>query len=437
MRLRVYLQIWITCFLRLFLLNRFLFLRLVNLTMSCGKKIGLKEKLIKNQTIQIRRQTLILSCFIFLFTAFLSADEKEQAEQQKIVILPSGSVYDGDYFAFGSSVEISGTVNGDIYALAEQVIIDGIVNGDVLAAGGSIDISGKVKHNCRLIGGQILISGEVGNNITAIAGNLQLLSSSSVGGNIVATAGNVDLAAKIGSDATVLASNLRVSSQIKKDLLGFVGQMRLTSRAMIGGDLDYRTNTPIWIENGAIVRGTMTHHPSFVHELVKGTWIQSLLVGSKVLAILMNFIYSFVIGIVLIKIFPKNLDAALQALKSHPFKSITYGIMLLVLLPLAALILLMTILGVPFALTLIAANIIGFYTAKVYCVFWASNWMFGRLGLKASRLPIFFLGLIVYFGLTAIPIFGTILAFVAMLFGLGAGVLAQYKRSFFHMNSST
>jgi cytoskeletal protein CcmA (bactofilin family)/uncharacterized membrane protein len=381
--------------------------------------------------------TKFICCLMLIISSFLCADEKEGTEQQKVVILPAGTVYNGDYFAFGSSVEISGTVNGDVYVFAEQVIIDGIVHGDVLGAGGSIDIAGKVLNNCRLIGGQVLISGEVGKNITAIAGNLQLLGSSSVGGNLVAIAGNLDLAAKVGLDATILASNLRVASQVKNDLLGYVGQMRLTSKAVIGGDLDYRTNTPILIDPGAVIRGTMTHHPSFVHELVKGTWIQGLLVGSKVLAILMNFIYTFVIGIILIKIFPKNLEAAIQSLNQHPFKSICYGIVLLILVPLAALVLLMTILGVPFALTLLAANIIGFYTAKVYSIFWASNWVFGKVGMKANRMPAFLSGMIVYFCLTAIPIFGTVLAFVFMLFGLGAGVLAQYKRSFFNRSAAS
>ena len=82
---------------------------------------------------------------------------------------------------------------------------------------------------------------------------------------------------------------------------------------------------------------------------------------------------------------------------------------------------LMTILGIPFALTLIALNIIGLYTAKVYCIFWASNWIFGswifgRMKMKTNGLPSFFLGLVVYFCLTPIPIFGTILTFAFMLF---------------------
>ncbi len=379
---------------------------------------------------------MVFSCLLLFFTGFLSAEEKEGVDEEKVVVLPYGTEYKGDYFATGSSVEISGTVNGDVYVFAEQVIIDGIVNGDVLGSGGSIDISGKVTNNCRLIAGQILISGDIGKNVTAIAGNLQLLGSASIGNNLVAIAGNVDLSSKIGYDATVIASNLRVSSQIKHDLQGYVGQMRVTSKAVINGNLDYRAHNPIWIEPGAVIRGTTTHHPSFVHELVEGTWIQGFLVGSKVLAMLMNFIYTFVVAAILIKIFPKNLEAAIHALDEHPFKSFSYGLMLLILLPLASLVLLMTILGVPFALTLIALNIIYFYTAKVYCIFWGSNWIFGKLKMKPNRLPIFFLGSIIYFCLAAIPVFGTILALVAMLFGIGAGALAQSKRNFFRTKPS-
>jgi hypothetical protein len=380
---------------------------------------------------------IIYLCCISFFS-FLSADEPKVIEHKHtegIIILPSGAVHNGDYFASGDSVEISGRVNGDVYLFAEQAIIDGVVNGDLLCCGGSIDISGKIMHNCRILGGQVLVSGEVGKNVTVAAGNLQLLSSAAIDGNLVVVAGNVDLSAKIGSDATVLASNLRVSSQINNDLQSYVGQMRVTSRAVIGGNLDYRSNNPAWIEPGAMIRGQTVYHPSFVHKLVKGTWIQSLLVGSKILATLMNFIYTCVIGIILIKIFPKNLESALYELKKHSLKSLSYGLMLLILLPLASLLMLMTILGIPFALTLIALNIIGFYTAKVYCIFWASNWIFGKLKMKANRFPSYFLGLIIYFCLTPIPIFGTILTFAFMLLGLGAGVLSQGKRGIFNVQT--
>ncbi len=370
------------------------------------------------------------NCLILLLVAFsgsLFADE-ESPEISSIIVLSSGTVHQGDYFAFGDSVEISGEVNGDVYILANQIVIDGTIHGDVLVAGGSLDISGTVTGNVRSLAGQVLLSGNVGNNVTAVAGNVQLLASSTIGNNVVITAGNVDLSSKIGDNATVVASNLRISAYIANKVQAYVGQLRITSRASIGGDIDYQSSTLAWVDQGASIKGKLIHHPSLVHELVHGTWIQSLLVGGKVVALLMNFAYTLVVGIILIKMFPKNLEGALQVLKTHPWKALSWGLMLLILLPLASLILLMTILGVPFALTLIAANIIGFYTAKIYSVFWISNMVFGRLKFRANRMPILTLGLVLYFLLTSIPVIGFIISFAAMLFGLGAGTLAQARR---------
>jgi hypothetical protein len=364
--------------------------------------------------------------FLCFFFSGLHADVSP--EEKSVVVLSANEVYEGNYFACGTSVEISGTVNGDVYIFAEQVVVDGTINGDLLCCGGSVDVSGKVLHNCRMAGGQILISGTVGNQVTAVAGNLQLLPSATVGGSLVAVAANSDLAAGIGSDVTLIASNVRLSSHIRKGVQGLVGNLRVTSRALIGGDLDYRSSNDAWIEPGATILGAVIHQPSFVHEFVKGTWIHKFLVGSRVLAVLMNFLYTFVVGVFLVKMFSKNLESALHVLKEQPLKSLVAGIMLLVLLPLVALILLMTILGVPFALTLVATTIIGFYTAKVYSIFWMSNWLFGKVGLKPNRLPLFFCGTVLYFCLTVIPVFGLIVAFAAMLFGLGAGVLAQTRR---------
>ncbi len=373
---------------------------------------------------------ILFLLFVLLFACNVLRAESETPHRD-VVILPTGVVHEGNFFAAGDSVEILGTVNGDVYIFAGQAIVEGIVNGDVLGCGGSFDISGTIKNNCRIASGQVLISGAIGNNVTAVAGNLQMLSSASVGGSLVATAGNVDLAAAISKTATVVASNLRISAPIGGSVEAYVGQMHLTSKAVIGGNVDYQSTDVAWLEQGATIKGAVTHHPSFVHSLVRGTWIQGMLVGTKVVALLMNFFYTLVVGIILIKAFPKNLDAALHVLRKTPLKALSYGVMLLVLLPLASLILLITILGAPFALTLIAANIIGLYTAKIYSILWASNWAFARLKMKPNRMPTLILGLVVYFCLVQIPVAGNILAFASMVIGLGAGVLAQVTRHVF------
>jgi cytoskeletal protein CcmA (bactofilin family) len=365
--------------------------------------------------------------FLLLLNA-IHADESPKQDVSHVIVLPSGAVYEGDYFAFGDSVEISGIVNGDVYVLANQVVIDGTVNGDVIVGAVSLEIAGKVAHNVRSVGGQVLVTGQIGNNFSTLAGNVQLLPSSTVARNLVITAGNVDLACQGAYDGVIVASNLRVSGMLKGFLKAYVGQLRITSKANIVGNVEYRSSAAAWIDPAARMEGTVIYHPSLVHGLVQGTWLQRLLVGSKVVTLLMNFFYTLVVGIILLKVFPKNLEAALHTLQDHPLKCFSYGVMLLVLLPLASLVMLMTILGVPFALTLIAANIIGFYTAKIYTIFWASQWLFHRIKLRVRRFVVLVVGIVCYFILSEIPFFGLIFAFVAMLLGLGAGVLAQARR---------
>lgn len=348
--------------------------------------------------------------------------------EDKSVSIPAGIVHIGDYFVWSDSVEISGIIEGDLYVLAGQVIIDGEVHGDVIAMAGSIDVSGSVTGNIRVLAGQVLISGIVGRNVSLAAGNAQFLPSSSIGHNVALLAGNADVGAVVGDDVSVVASNLRLSSIIGRKVRAYVGQLRITSKARIGGNVDYQSSDSAWIDSGAVIGGTVTHQPSLVHELFRDTWAHGLIVGGRVLALLMNFIYSFVIGLVLIKMFPRNLENALEVLHTHPWKALSWGLLLMVLVPLVSLVLFMTILGAPFALTLIAANIIGFYTAKIYSIFWVSQWICKKMRFHIRPWVMLCLGLIVYFMSSSIPVLGTIVALAAMWWGLGAGVLAQAKR---------
>lgn len=370
------------------------------------------------------RQFLI---FFLLFFASVQANDTKPREvpEKSISILPSGKTHVGDYFTAGSTVEISGRVTGDVYAFASLVVVDGEIDGDLLVAAGNVHISGTVAQNVRILAGQCTISGKVGRNATIVSANTELIPASLVNGNLVAVAGNVDLAGNINQDATVIASNLRISSSIQKNVQGYVGHMRLTSRAVIGGNLEYDSDEPASIEPQAEVEGTITYHPSFIHEILKGRFLNFLLIGSKIAGVLMNFLYTLVVGWIWLKLYPQNLEHALQALSNKPVKAFAYGVMLLILLPLASLVLLISILGAPFALTLLALNVIGFYTAKVLTIFWASNRIFKKIGLRPNTMPSFCLGLLCYFLLTAIPFFGSLLAFIVMVFGLGATPLAR------------
>jgi hypothetical protein len=54
---------------------------------------------------------------IVLFFSTANAQERAgRSGSRSRVAVPASEVVNGDYFAFGGSVEIAGTINGDLYA---------------------------------------------------------------------------------------------------------------------------------------------------------------------------------------------------------------------------------------------------------------------------------------------------------------------------------
>ncbi len=368
------------------------------------------------------KKIALLFLTLLLFSTLHADDEEARGD---IIVLPRSEVVNGDYFAYGKSIEISGVVNGDVYAFATQVIIDGTVNGNVLVAGGSINITGEVTEDVRVIAGQLMLSGQVGRSVSMLAGNAELFPSATIGNNLIAVVGNMDLAASLKQNARIYASNLRVSNGIKGKLRAYVGSLRLTSKANIGEYVEYWSNNDAMIDPSARISEGVIHHPSFFYNLFRGKFFRGLKIGSRLATLMMNFIYTFLLGVILMRYFPKKIELSLEALSKRPLHAFLAGIVLVIILPIICLILLVSILGVPFALTLMGLNIVGFYTVKILAILWMTKWILKKVEFDRHRKVYFLIGLFIYFVLTQIPYVGIFISLAALFFGMGALVMGK------------
>ncbi len=371
---------------------------------------------------------MVLRSFLLalLFFGTLFAEEEEESD---IVVLSSNEVVNNDYFVHGRTVEISGTVNGDLYVLGGQVFIDGNVNGDVLVAAGSVEVTGKIASDARILAGQALITGQIGRNLTAVTASLDMSPAAAVGHNIVVVSGNADLGARIGNNAHLYTSSVRLSGEIGGKVSAYVGQLRITSKAKIDGPLEYWSNKTARIDPNAQVMEGITHHPSFFYNFFHSKWMKRIKLGSKFAALLMNFIYSLVIGLILFRYFPQRVERTVKTLNERPLQSLVAGAVLIILLPIIMLALIITILGVPFALTLLSLTVVGFYTAKILSIFWLSTHLFRRFDFKKHQKLYFTFALIIYFILTPIPYVGALITIAALLLGMGGAVLGKIERT--------
>jgi len=373
------------------------------------------------------RKTLgIITASIFLLFAFVSSAYGREDRTSKVITVPEGTEITKDFYITGGDVvEISGVVNGDVLVGAGQVTINGTVNGDVLAAGGVINISGEVSDDVRIVGGQISLTGAIGRNVTIGAGDVNINESAVIGGGIVVGSGNLRLAGDIGGDVLVGSGNVTLSGTVGGDVEVYTGALVVTSGADIAGDLVYTSEEEALIDKQASISGkllqktppvSVSDADKKVTEAVEG------LVALKLQAKLVSFLSALLVGMILIKLFPKYEVLVRESLQNNPWKALLWGALFLFLTPLVFIALLITVLGIPLALFSLMALGTYAYLSKIFVGYWLGSKI--PLGDKNNAYLSFALGLAAFYMLTLVPVLGGFVSFAALLFGMGAGLLS-------------
>lgn len=365
-----------------------------------------------------------------LSTTSIVAKTSQFRTQQKgteRITLSQDEVIDGDYFTAGETVEVFGTVNGDVYAAGGQVVIDGTVNGDVLAAGGMITVSGQVNGNVRVAGGQILVSGGIGKNLTVGGGSVEIVKGAQLRGNLVTGAGNVTVASPIGGDITAGVGNLTIAEAVGRDVVAGVGVLRLAPGGNIGGDLTYWSENEGDIDPTATVSGIITRQmpPTKRSEVPKDAFA-AVFTGLKFI----SFLSWMLVGLLLIRFVPHFMERSVGTLTADPWKAVGIGILTLIVTPIAALLLFITVVGFPLGILLIVIFLISIYFVKFIVLYWLGSFITERFGQKQNPYWTFVIGAVLYFIITLVPVIAFFVQLATVIVGLGTLILL--KKTYYH-----
>jgi cytoskeletal protein CcmA (bactofilin family) len=375
----------------------------------------------------MRKYIVIISVLAFLLAAPLAlagGNFGQLGSAGKLVSLGKDEVIERDYFAAGEMVEISGTVEGDVYAAGGEVLVDGVVEGDLLVMGGNVTVSGDVVQDIRVVGGNVTISGEVGGNVTAVGGNIDLTNTANVTGSLVGAGGNVKLASFVGSNVKLAAGNATVSSQIDGFLHVRGDSVRLTSKAAVNGDLVYWSYQDASIDEQAVVAGEVTKHIAKKPEVPKEDMLKFLL-GVKLFFRFVGLISALVLGFLLVSFYPNYSRRAAENIQTRPWAALGLGLLALIVTPIIVAVLMVTVVGVPLAFVLLASYFIYISLAKIFVMLLLGYWILKSFMKDAGLGWSLLAGAIVFYLLTLIPILGGLIAFVALLLGLGTTLITS------------
>ena len=216
----------------------------------------------------------------------------------------------------------------------------------------------------------------------------------------------------VGETLVVFNGPVVISGRVGEDVVVFHGSVLVRSRARIEGDL-VTQQTPR-IEEGATVAGGRQRVAT------KFDW-EALGLASRVAWWIAYSVSTLILGLLLL-LFAPGLDTAIiQAVRNRTGASIGFGAGVFFLVPIAAVLLLVLIVGIPLGLFVLLA------LALIYTIGYVVGGLaLGRLIVKppTSRFLAFLAGWGILRGLSLVPVLGGLVWLAAAILGLGALVVA-------------
>ncbi len=222
-------------------------------------------------------------------------------------------------------------------------------------------------------------------------------------GDVVVLDGDVTIRGTVDGDVIVVDGDITIRGAVNGDVVAVSGQLTLGRRGNVEGDLVYGDETPIRAP-GSQVGGDVERF-----DIGRAS-----LVGA--IGLFVGFVVSmFLLGLILILLAPRAAEAVARTGQRKPLVSAGVGLLGIVLIPVIAIAAFFTIVGIPLGIVLLL--LIVPLLAMSYVT---TALVVGRQILKRSKFLAFPLGLVVLGLLTLIPIAGGLIAFLAIVFGLGA-----------------
>lgn len=336
-----------------------------------------------------------------------------------------------DLFVAGGSVRVDKPVAGDLFAAGGEIDVDAAVAGDTIMAGGNLRVAAPVAQGLYAAGGRLVIATEVGRNARVAGGRVDLASTGQIAGNLTMCGGDVTIRGAVKGYLQACGGQVLIDGPVHGDVMATAGRIELGPNARIGGKLRYASGDEIRRDAAALVAGGIERlaipgrkavapgsaEKAPHEERARGPgagWLWTL--GLMLLAALS------------VAIAPGPIARVSTTLRGRPGFALLLGFVTLVCVPVAALILLVSILGIPLGLLLVLLYLVLLLLGYVSTGVALGDWALARVKADAAakawwRAAAAVLGVLVIALLGSVPVAGTLVVLAALLLGLGAIVL--------------
>lgn len=273
---------------------------------------------------------IVLACLLILAPVCIASNNPLARNNQPVATSedknttkkPTANIMNTDLYTGAQDVVINDTINGNAFAAGSTVTVKGEVFGDlfVLANTLVVEDSAVIHNSIFALGNTITVKGTA-NDVYAFGQSFDLTSSASIQRDAKLYVGIAKINGVIKRDAYLIASNITMPENAKN---------------LIGGNLNYTASQEFSIPKAA-VSGEVKYTP-----YEKSTPSTAEIVSSHITKFITTILYAIVVILLATYFAPKFIEKASYTLNKRPFVSAGIGILSIVLIPVIAIMLLMT-----------------------------------------------------------------------------------------------
>ena len=340
-----------------------------------------------------------------------------------------GQTITNEMWVLAQDVSVGGRVKDDFFAASAggpaglgNARLAGTFENDVWAFGNAISFSGTAEEHARFLANEITISGEIGISALAIGNTVALATNSVIDGDAALVGQSVVVAGEIHKDLKILANSATLSGTVDGNVRIVAEDIVVMPGTKIGGNLVYTSSKDLFLDPanvelaGQLVRTEIKAipQPSAYDVFVSQAYY---------------YLCALIAGLPFIAIFPRFTGRAVRHFRQSSWRCALVGVIAFCLIPMAAVFVFLTIVGIPLGFLLLLSYAIMIYLAKIVVALGIGGTLLRRHGPQPfSRVfTSLSLGLIAIYALTVLPYgIGMLATFVVVLMGLGAMVLAIF-----------
>ncbi len=362
----------------------------------------------------MKRLVIILGALLVL-TAPIPALAFVPRAGQTVVFSES---LEDDLYVAGGTVDVTGTVDGDVVAAGGTVTLSGPASGGILAAGGTVRITSAIGRNLRAAAGDLTVGGRIGTDAVLAGGSVTVDQASQVGRDLVAMGGSVRVLGSVSRNAFLNGGDVIIGGTIRGDVEVQADRLTLLPSARIQGKLRYSADRPAEIQSGAQVTGGIEQRlrPAAPRRYYRPF-------AFRFAGRVMEALWLLAIGFVALAVAPRGVPRVAERVRRQFGLSLLTGFILLVVVPVAALLVAFTVVGIPLSIVAVLLYLATLYPGQIFPAMWLGNWILRSLG-RAAAPPSPYLamtvGVVLFVIVVTVPFVGWLLRLVALLAGFGA-----------------